>query len=158
MKSRIAGLVLALAGALAVPTPACAQKVERVVPWEVGDKAVWKWVLGAKTQQLEETFIQASETAITGVQKSGGKEFELVLALPSFAITKGVCITTGDACTFSPGIQMLEMPLEKGRRWTTSFTATGGSFSTNVVQERHVEKVESRLANSRRTGSPCAGA
>src|SRR5262245_49470129 len=131
MKTRIAGLALALAGALAVPALAVAQKVERVVPWEVGDKAVWKWVLGTKTQQLEETFTQASETGIIGVQKSGGKEFELVLALPSFAITKGVCITNGQACTFSPGIQMLEMPLEKGRRWTTSFTAAGDTFSTN---------------------------
>ncbi len=142
MNIRNAWLVLGLVAATASAGTASAQKIERLAPWDAGDKAVWKWVLGGKTQQLEETFTNVSETEISGVQKSGGKEYPVVVALPSFAVTKSVCLSNGQACVFSPGIQLMDLPLEKGRRWTTSFTAAGETFTSNVVQERQVDKVE----------------
>lgn len=142
MKDGLAYLALSIAALMLGSGAVWAQKVERFVPWDVGDKAVWKWVMSGKTQQLEEVFTQVSDTEIVGTQKAAGKEFQVAIAMPGFALTKGICITNGEPCVFSPGMQLLEAPLEKGKRWSTSFTATGTTFSSNVVQERQVDKVE----------------
>jgi hypothetical protein len=45
-------------------------------------------------------------------------------------------------CSFSPGLQLLKLPLEVGKKWTTKFTVTGETFTSRVVQKRKVEKIE----------------
>jgi hypothetical protein len=37
---------------------------------------------------------------------------------------------------------MLDLPPEKGKKWTTSFSVTGDNFTADVIQERKVEGFE----------------
>jgi len=143
MDIRRACLLVGLMAVVLVPYAALAQRIDRLeFSNDPGDKIVHKWTLGNKTQQLEEVFTVFSDTEIRGLQTVGGKAYELVLTKNPFLLKSGICLANGQPCTFSPGLLLLDLPLEKGKKWATSFTVTGDTFTAEVAQERKVENFE----------------
>ena len=142
MKHRITCLTVVFL-MLLVPQFVAAQKMERPKDREPGDKATWNCVVNGKTQLLEETWTALTADEMVGVYKIGGKEYEVVLGRsPAYQFRKGICLTNGQVCKFSPGITFVDFPLEKGKKWTTTFTVTGEDFTSNVEAERKVERIE----------------
>jgi hypothetical protein len=127
---------------LIAPGFAAAQKVERLEFPQPGEKFSYNLVINNKAQAVEDTWTASTDTEALGVRKSGGKEFEIAVTKTPLVLQKAQCISNGQACTFSPGVTLLELPLEKGKQWTTAFTAKGETFTSEVTQERKVEKIE----------------
>ena len=128
-----------------VPATVVAQKIDHLeFSNDPGDKLVFKWTLGNKAQQMEEVFNDFGDAEIRGVITVGGKAYELVVEKSPVKLTvkKGLCLANGQACTFAPGLLLLDMPLEKGKKWTTSFTVTGDTFVAELTQERKVDGFE----------------
>lgn len=142
MKHRITCLTVVFL-MLLVPQFVAAQKMERPKDRESGDKATWNCVVNGKTQLLEETWTALTAEEMVGVHKIGGKEYEVVLGRsPAYQYRKGVCLTNGQACKFSPGVNFVDFPLEKGKKWTTAYTITGETYTADVEVERKVERIE----------------
>lgn len=133
---------LAVALALMLSGAASAQKIEAFNAWEVGDTAAYKWSLGPKVIDVEETVVERTEGQVKMTQKTSDRSYELTVAVPSMAQLSGPCLSNGQQCSFGAGIDGLQLPLEKGRKWNTAFAVTGESFTADVAQERIVEKVE----------------
>ncbi len=127
---------------LIAPGFVAAQKVERLEFAQPGDKFSFNLVINNKAQPVEDTWTASTDTEALGVRKSGGKEFEIAVTKTPLILRKAQCISNGQACTFTPGIALLELPLEKGKQWTSAFTAHGETFTSEVTQERKVEKIE----------------
>jgi hypothetical protein len=136
-------LVSGMLTVMLVPCAVIAQKIDRLeFSNEPGDKVVYKWTLGTKSQQYEQVFNVFSDTEVRGVGRVGGKSFEIILTKVPFLLKSSICLSNGQACTFSPGILILDLPLENGKKWTTTFTAKGDTFTSDVTQERKVEAFE----------------
>jgi hypothetical protein len=134
----LAGIVL-----LAAPICVVAQKLERPKDFDVGDKSTYEWVMNNKLQPpVEEEWTAITDQELQGTQKAGGKTFDLLLDRSTLALTKVMCHSNGQQCMFSPGIPIVMYPLEKGKKWPMSFTAKGETFTTEVIGERRVEKIE----------------
>jgi hypothetical protein len=132
------GLVLALVA----PGIPISGKVERFTHWEPGDKATYNWVLNNKAQQIEELWNSDTGREILGVQKLGGREIPLVVTKSPYLVQKRMCISTGQACTFFPGQNVLDLPLERGKQWTTHFTVSSATATARVSEVHWVEKIE----------------
>lgn len=137
---RIATLLCA--AVLSAAGIAHAQKIESVKPYEAGDTMSHKWVMGGKTLSLEDEFAGVVDGEIRGTMRSGDRSFEMRMKEPGPLYLAGMCLTNGQQCHFEPGLMFIELPLEKGRKWSTTFTVKGETFSADVAQERAVEKVE----------------
>jgi len=143
MRIPSAFLVSATLAIMLAPYVAVAQKIDHLeFSNEPGDKLVSKWILDNKSQQLEEVFNFFSDTEVRGVATAGGKSYQIVVTKVPFLLKSGICLPNGQPCTFSPGLLLLDLPLEKGKKWTTSFTVTGDNFTSDVNQERKVETFE----------------
>ena len=140
------GRALLVSGFVAIalaPCAALAQKIERLeFRTEPGDKVVFKWTLGNKSQNLEEVITAATGTEVRAAVTVGGKAFEGAMNKTPFTLTSWMCLANGQPCKFSPGLLLLDLPLEKGKKWTQSFTVTGDTFVAEVTQERKVEGFE----------------
>jgi hypothetical protein len=134
-------MAITLAAVLAVPEMAAAQKLDQAKSWEVGDKVVMNWTLNNKAQKIELEITEASSDGITGVQRVSGKEFRLAGTKPG-VLTAAMCASNGQPCTFSPALNLVELPLEKGKKWPVNMTVKGDTFTAQVESERVVEKVE----------------
>jgi hypothetical protein len=142
MKNKIACWTVALAALLSAGL-ADAQKMERPKDREPGDKATWKIVINNKEQMFEEYLTESTDEEVIGVQKIGGKEYEFTLGkTPPYQYRKAPCLPDGQQCTFSPGLTFVEFPLEKGKKWTTTFTLNAETYTAQVTQERQVERTE----------------
>jgi hypothetical protein len=95
-----------------------------------------------KAQDLEEELISITDTDYIAVQRAGGKTFEVVVSKEGLLLRKVMCHPNGQQCSFDPPANFIGLPLEKGRKWTLSFTVKGETFTSQVTQERVVEKVE----------------
>jgi hypothetical protein len=142
---RIGGalLVSGMVAVALVPFAAPAQKIERLeFRTEPGDKVVFKWTLGNKSQNIEEVVTASTDTEMRAAVTVGGKAFEGVVTKDPFALTNWMCLANGQPCKFSPGVRLLDLPLEKGKKWDTTFTVTGDTFTAEVTQERKVDGFE----------------
>lgn len=128
--------------ALMLSGTASAQKIEALTAWDVGDTASYKWTLGPKVIDVEEAVVESTAGEVKMTQKTPDRSYELKVAVPSMAQLTGPCLSNGQQCSFGAGIDGLQLPLEKGRKWNTAFAVTGESFTADVAQERIVEKVE----------------
>jgi hypothetical protein len=129
--------------ALAIaPEIVSAQKVESAKDREPGDKEIFKYVWNNKATNLEESWTALTEDEMIGVHKVDGKEYEIVMARSLYQLRKMRCFGNGQRCVFSPGLNFVQFPLEKGKKWTTSTTLTAETFTGEIVQERTVEGVE----------------
>jgi len=143
MGIRSALLVSGMVAVALVPFAALAQKIERLeFRTEPGDKVVLKWTLGNKSQNIEEIVTASTDTEFRTAVTVGGKAFEGVATKDPFTITNWMCLANGQPCKYSPGIRLLDLPLEKGKKWDTAFTVTGDTFTAEVTQERKVEGFE----------------
>lgn len=133
---------IAITLALLIPGAAWAQKIEAFTPWEVGDSAAYKWSIGPKVIDVEETVVESTAAETKMTQRTADRSYELRIALPSMIQLTGPCLSNGQQCSFGSGVEGLQLPLEKGRKWNTAFMVTGETFTADVVQERIVEKVE----------------
>jgi hypothetical protein len=120
----------------------CAQVLNQPKPWDIGDKATYRWVLNNKAQDLEEELTGITDTDYLAVQRVGGKTFEVVVSKEGLLLRKVMCHPNGQQCSFDPPTNFVVFPLEKGKKWTINFTVTGETFTSQVTQERVVEKVE----------------
>jgi hypothetical protein len=138
--------LLLAAGTVAISLAPCvplAQKVEKLeFKTEPGDKVVFRWTLGNKAQNIEEVITASTDTEMRAAVTVGGKAFEGVVTKNPFTMTSWMCLANGQPCKFSPGLLLLDLPLEKGKKWSTAFTVTGDTFTAEVTQERKVEGFE----------------
>ncbi|MEO8627333.1 MAG: hypothetical protein ABI612_04435 [Betaproteobacteria bacterium] len=126
---------------LLVPAVAVSQTGETVQWWKAGDKTTYTILVYGKTQELTETWTSATETSITGIQKIGGREVPLAVTLPYLEVAR-MCLSDGEECHFSPGIKSLDLPLEKGKRWSTTFNVESARFTAEVTEDYQVGKSE----------------
>jgi hypothetical protein len=120
---------------------AAAQTLERTKTQEVGDKASFNWVLNNKAEAINHEWTVVSGESAQGVQTVAGKS--IAVAFDSAGnLARGLCISNGQQCTFSPALKFADFPLEKGKKWTTKFTVTGETFTADVTQDRKVDKIE----------------
>ena len=140
MSMRIA-LRTAILSVLLAPAVAASQTGETVQWWKAGDKTTYTIFVNGKTQELTETWTSATDTSITGIQKIGSREVPLALALPYQEVAR-MCLSDGEECHFSPGIKSLDLPLEKGKKWSTTFNAESANFTAEVTEDYQVEKSE----------------
>ena len=124
------------------PAIALGQTMDRPKDIEVGDKATFTWVLNNKPHQVEEQWVSMTDNEMQGVQRVDGKEHPVWVSRADFGLLKSICYANGQSCTFSPAVKFVDFPLEKGKKWKTTFTVTGQTFSAQVNSERKVETVE----------------
>ena len=142
MKNRIAILLTALA-LLQIYGIACAQKMEAPKNREPGDRAVFNVTVNGKTQVMEENWIGLTDDEMVGMQKYAGKEFAVVVSKsPEYQLRKLPCYGGPQQCSYSPGLQYINFPLEKGKKWTVATTVAGETFTAELTQERVVERIE----------------
>lgn len=141
MTTKTWSIAAAFVSALTIPATVAAQKLDQAKPFEAGDKSAYNWVLNNKAQKLEEEWTGVVDGVANGVQRAGGKEYQLVVPKPGTA-TQGLCLTNGQPCTFSPGVTFVDFPLEEGKKWTQSFTVKGDTFTSQVQSDYEVEKAE----------------
>jgi hypothetical protein len=127
---------------LIAPALACAQQLEQPATYfQPGDRVVYNWVRNGKASLVEEEWLPAEGDDLRAEQKVGAKRFAVVVAKKSLVIKQMMCVANGQACTFSPGMEFARFPLEVGKRWSTSYTIKGETFTAHVTQERTVERV-----------------
>jgi hypothetical protein len=142
MKNRIAILTLVLA-LLQFHGMATAQKMDAPKDREPGDRAVFNLTVNGKTQVMEENWVALTDETMVGKHKFGGKEYDVVLSRsPDYRILKLASFTSGQQVEFSPGMQYVNFPLEKGKKWTTAMTVRGETFTTEMSTDRVVERIE----------------
>lgn len=129
-------------GAAAPPTAIDSLTMERPKEWEVGDNATYKWVLYNKAQQIDEELTAITDTELQYVQRAGGRTYEGALERSTLAALKGMCLGNGQQCAFAPANPFWAFPLQKGKMWMTTFTVKGETFTSEVTQERWVDKIE----------------
>jgi hypothetical protein len=134
--------IYAAIAALLMPNAAVAQKVESFNFWEPGDKTTYNWVANNKAQQVQETWISSTGEEVVGTQKFGDKEIPIVVSKSSLLQLKRMCNINGQACAFSPGRKMFELPLEKGKQWTGTYALEGETFTAQISEDARVEKYE----------------
>jgi hypothetical protein len=134
-------LLVAIALAASAPGIVAAQKLEQARNVEPGDKIQFNWVLNGKAQAFEEEWNSANGDEAVGVQRTGGKEIPLV-APKVGTVSQATCLSNGQPCTFSPPVNFMELPLEKGKKWQQAFTVKGETFTSQVESEWQVDKVE----------------
>lgn len=123
--------------------PVSAQMMEQPTQgFAAGDRLIFNWILNNKSQIVEVELSAGTDGEWQGTEKVGGKEFPLALAKSDLALRKSMCISNGQPCTFSPGLEFAKFPLEKGKQWSTTFTVKGDTFTAQVTQERKVEGTE----------------
>ena len=126
----------------AAPVTIDSLTMERPKEWEVGDNATYKWVLNNKAQQLDEELTAITDTELQFVQKVGGRTYEGALERSTLALLKVMCLDNGQQCTFAPALPFWAFPLQLGKTWTATFTAKGDTFTSQVTQERRIDKIE----------------
>jgi hypothetical protein len=141
MKLDLRASVIGCLVMLACSGMASAQKLDRTQPSAVGDKSIYSWSLNNKVQSVEYEVTSVNDAGVQGAQRVAGKEFNYAWET-SGNLTQGMCLSNGQQCAFSPGVKLAEFPLEKGRKWATSFTVKGETFTADVTQERQVDKIE----------------
>lgn len=128
---------------LVAPALAFAQQLEQpAASFQPGDRLVYDWARNGKAKVVEEEWLPADNDDLRAVQKVGDKRFAVAVAKRSLVIKRMMCVANGQACTFSPGMEFARFPLEVGKRWSTSYTIKGETFTARVTQERTVERVE----------------
>jgi hypothetical protein len=132
---------ITVAAALAAPGMAGAQKLEQLKLPDPGDKIQFNWVLNGKAQPMEEEWLGVEGDGAVGVQRVGGKEFKLVVPKAG-AVSEGICLANGQPCTFSPAVTVIDVPLEKGRKWQQTFAVKGETFTVDVEAEWQVDELE----------------
>ncbi len=137
MRSVAIGLLL-----LTCSTVIYGQKLERPKELEVGDKVTYKWVRNSKPSTLEQEVTSVTDTQVQGVERFNGNEIEFAVTKSPLLLTKALSIASGVPCTYDPGAELLQFPLEKGKKWANKFSIKGPDFSAQVEGERVVEGVE----------------
>ena len=56
-------------------------------------------------------------------------------------MTTRILVTNDDGVS-APGIKALDLPLEKGKKWTTTFNVEGETFTAEVTEDFKVESAE----------------
>ena len=133
---------IALLATLALPVLATAESMAPTKEWEIGDKATYAWTLNAKTQQFDEECTGVTDKEIQISQKVAARTFDGALARGSYHALRGMCFSNGQQCAFSPGLEFVSFPLEKGKQWSQTLTVKGETFTVEVAQERKAEKLE----------------
>lgn len=128
---------------LFVPVFAYAQTIERPAKdVEPGDKVAYNWTLNNKKMVLEFDFTEISADKIIGVQHVDGKQYPYTLARSDLTLLSSMCFSNGQSCTFAPGAKGLDFPLQKGKKWESTFTVSGKTFTSDVESKYKVEKFE----------------
>lgn len=125
-----------------VGASAGAQSIEQITPWAVGDKVAYAWRLGPKESRLEQEVTASDAARVALTERAAQGEFSMEVDARTMDVLSGLCLTNGQQCRFEPGIHLLDLPLQKGKKWNNEFTVKGESFSARIKQERQVEKVE----------------
>jgi hypothetical protein len=133
---------MAIVAAVVFPGVAVGQTMEPAKDCQPGDKASYTWVLNNKPQQLDLECTEGSDQEVHFVQKVGGRNFEGAAIKGSLRLVKAMCLANGQQCAFSPGLDFIGLPLQKGKKWTQTFTVTGETFTAEVTQERKAERLE----------------
>lgn len=134
------GLVL-LFPFILFPFIAAAQKVEQLQYNEPGDKITYNITVDGKTSMMEQLYTAVTDDILEGVQKFSDVTTEFQIEKP-FQVRKSFCLTSSEGCAFSPGVPIIQLPLEIDGAWTSAYTVTGKNFVNDATQERKVEKIE----------------
>jgi hypothetical protein len=133
-----AGLGTAAIGAL----PAMAQKMEPSKIWEVGDRATYTWSLYSRSEKVEEEVIAVTDTDVSMVERMGDKKFDRVYDIRRKSFTKYACLNSMVQCSFTPGNNWADWPLEKGKRWSNPNHLQGPTFEADLTKEHVAEAYE----------------
>jgi hypothetical protein len=127
---------------LLVPNAPSAQKLERTMKWEVGDKVTWSYVLQGKPMRLVDEVVEVTDADVRSILRVGDRALEQTRSPTDLSWRKGLCESNGQACTRSPPWMWVVFPLEKGKTWRATSTVTGETFVSDVVYEYKVDGVE----------------
>jgi hypothetical protein len=134
--------LLALGAALLNVLPAVGQEMEPSKLWEVGDMAVYNWTLYSKTAKVEEEVVAVSDTEVTMVERMGDSKFDRVYDARQKRYTKYACLNSMVQCTFTPGNNWADWPLEKGKKWSNPTHVQGPTFEADLTKDHVVEGYE----------------
>lgn len=138
LRSIAVGMLVALAGLVVAVDRAAAADI----PFDVGDRLEYKWQLNGKSLDFKEEITAVGANGFDFVQRFGTSTVEGKGALSPFGWTRKTCLANGQACTFEPEFQPLDLPLEKGKTWKVSFLVAGSTFKAKVDEEREVKALE----------------
>ena len=125
------------------PASAIAQYSEQPKDLEPGDTVVYNVTIDNQTEVLEETWTELAARDTIGIAKTATAEVELVMSRPpDFQIRKGYCPGSRQSCSYYPGLDYAVFPLEKGRKWSSSYTVIGQTFKSDITEERRIERME----------------
>jgi hypothetical protein len=141
-KNMNAKVWLSMLALLLGPGMAAAQKIDRPKNPDAGDTATFNWVLNNKPQQVKDEWTGGDGDEVRGIQRVGDKQIALALGKEGFELRRSMCFSNGQPCIFSPGLKFAEFPLEKGKKWSSTFNVKGETFVADVSYERKVDKVE----------------
>jgi hypothetical protein len=135
-------LVVGLLAAFVMPSTVWAQTLERTKRLEVGDTLTYTYVLNGVSLHAVEEVVEVTDTEIRIRQEVGGRSYDAAVSTRNMSRLRGICIASGQACSFSPGERWVDFPLETGRTWSNTFVVTGDTFVGEDTQDRKVEGVE----------------
>lgn len=118
------------------------QGIDQFTPWSVGDKVSYSWRLGAKEHRLEQEVTSSDTTKVAITERAAQREFSMGVDARTMDVTSGLCLSNGQQCQFEPGIHLLDLPLQKGKKWNNEFTVKGETFTARIKQERVVDRME----------------
>lgn len=118
------------------------QAIDRFTPWTVGDKVTYSWRLGGKENRLEQEVTSSDTARVAITERSPQREFNMGVDARTMDVTSGLCLSNGQQCQFEPGIHVLDLPLQKGKKWNNEFSVKGETFSARIKQERAVDRTE----------------
>jgi len=99
-------------------------------------------VLSGKSKRLVEEVVAADETAVKIKYTTSDRAYDAELSARDMSYPKGICLSNGQACEFSPPLVWVDFPLEAGKTWSGATTVTGETFVSQLAYEVKVEKVE----------------
>jgi hypothetical protein len=140
MRNRLACFASTAAILLAAGS-AAAQRIEGTAFGTDGDTMIFNLTINNKTQRLEEVWSHHGPEMV-GNLKWGDKQFLAVITKSPLALRQGMCFANAQACTFSPPLEFVSFPMEKGKQWAQTVTVTGETFVAEIAIERKVEKFE----------------
>jgi len=121
---------------------AYAQKMDRPKDLEVGDKVTFKWMRNNKPFTLEQEVTAVTDTQVQAIERFGGNESELTWTKSPLLVKNALCMSNALPCIYDPGVEIVQFPLEKGKKWPSKFAVKGPDFVAQVESERTVEGVE----------------
>jgi hypothetical protein len=133
---------LALVLGLCAVGQVAAQKLEHPKALEIGDTAVWSYVLKGTALPFEERVVAVTDTEIRSTLRVGDRTFDAAVATRDFSSLRGMSLASGEANVYSAPYAWFEFPLEAGKAWSGKTTSTEASYTCTLSYQTTVDGTE----------------